>query len=65
MRHATHSRRKLEEPYLLGTDSEEGRRLETQHRLWGEAARDLWDRAGFGMGARLLDLGLRTRFRRS
>ena len=47
----------LDEPYLLGTDSEEGQRLETQHRLWGEAARDLWDRAGFGMGARLLDLG--------
>ena len=57
MRPTTHSRRKLEKPYLLGTDSEEGRRLETQHRLWGEAARDLWDRAGFGMGARLLDLG--------
>ncbi len=57
MRPATHTRRKLEEPYLLGTDPEEGRRLETQHRLWGEAARDLWDRAGFGTGARLLDLG--------
>ena len=45
------------EPYLLGTDPEEGRRLETQHRLWAEAAHDLWDRAGFGPGARLLDLG--------
>ena len=53
----THTRRKSEEPYLLGTDPEEGLRLETQHRVWGEAARDLWDRAGFGMGARLLDLG--------
>lgn len=46
-----------EEPYLLGTHSAEVRRLETQHRLWAEAARDLWDRAGFGPGARLLDLG--------
>lgn len=45
------------EPYLLGTDPEEGRRLATQHRLWASAARDLWDRAGFGSGARLLDLG--------
>ena len=46
-----------EAPYLLGTDPEEGRRLETQHRLWAPWARDLWDRAGFGPGDRLLDLG--------
>ena len=46
-----------EEPYLLGTDREEGRRLETQHRLWSREAHDLWDRAGFGPGDRLLDLG--------
>ena len=46
-----------EEPYLLGTDSGERRRLETQHRLWAEWAHDLWDRAGFGPGDRLLDLG--------
>ena len=45
------------EPYLLGTDPEEGRRLATQHRAWAAAAPDLWDRAGFGPGARLLDLG--------
>ena len=57
MRPETHTRRNPEDPYLLGTDPEEGRRLETQHRLWAEAARDLWDRAGFGMGAHLLDLG--------
>ena len=44
-------------PYLLGTDPEEMRRLETQHRLWAKATRDLWDSAGFGPGARLLDLG--------
>lgn len=57
MKPETHSRSTSEEPYLLGTDSDEGRRLETQHRLWREAAHDLWDRAGFGTGARLLDLG--------
>lgn len=57
MKPETQPRRKSEDPYLLGTDPEEGRRLQTQHRLWGEAARDLWDRAGFGKGAHLLDLG--------
>ncbi len=46
-----------EKPYLLGTDPEEGRRLETQHRLWSPETHDLWDRAGFGPGDRLLDLG--------
>ena len=46
-----------EEPYLLGTDSDERHRLETQHRLWADWAHDLWDRAGFGPGDRLLDLG--------
>ena len=46
-----------EDPYLLGTDPEEGRRLETQHRLWSREAHDLWDRASFGPGGRLLDLG--------
>ena len=46
-----------EKPYLLGTDPDEGRRLETQHRLWSPEAHDLWDRAGFGPGDRLLDLG--------
>lgn len=46
-----------EDPYLLGTDTEERQRLETQHRLWAEWAHDLWDRAGFGPGDRLLDLG--------
>ena len=57
MSSAMDSRLASEEPYLLGTDPEEGRRLETQHRLWAGAARELWDRAGFGAGARLLDLG--------
>ncbi len=46
-----------ERPYLLGTDAEEGRRLQRQHRLWSREAHDLWDRGGFGPGHRLLDLG--------
>ena len=43
--------------YLLGTEPEEGRRLEAQHRVWSAETRDLWDRAGFGAGISLLDLG--------
>ena len=38
-----------EDPYLLGTDAEERRRLETQHHLWADWTHDLWDRAGFGI----------------
>ena len=57
MKQKTDSRLEPGEPYLLGTHSAEESRLETQHRLWAGAARDLWDRAGFGPGARLLDLG--------
>ena len=49
-----------EEPCLPGTDSEERRRIETQHRLWAEWAHDLWNRAGFGPGDRLLDRGPKT-----
>ena len=44
-------------PYLLGTEPDESRRLAAQHRLWADLAHDLWDRAGFGPGDRLLDLG--------
>ena len=43
--------------YPLGTDSEEVRRLEEQHRVWREDTAALWDRAGFGAGDCLLDLG--------
>ena len=43
--------------YLLGTDPEEVRRPETQHRMWAATPLDLWDRARFGPGAHLLDLG--------
>ena len=44
-------------PYLLGTDVEEGRRLEAQHRVWSAETRTLWDRAGLGRGTSVLDLG--------
>ena len=47
----------MDEPYLLGTAAEEGRRLEAQHRVWSAETGDLWDRAGFGPGTHLLDLG--------
>ena len=57
MKKSMDSRLTPDEPYLLGTHSAEERRLETQHLLWLGAARELWDRAGFGPGARLLDLG--------
>ena len=57
MKRKTDSRLAPDEPYLLGTHGAEERRLEIQHRLWAGAARDLWDRAGFGPGERLLDLG--------
>ena len=46
-----------EDSYLLGTDPEEVKRLDAQHRLWADATQDLWNRAGFGLGWRLLDLG--------
>ena len=46
-----------ESSYLLGTEPDEIRRLAAQHRLWTDLAHDLWDRAGFGPGDRLLDLG--------
>ena len=46
-----------ESPYWLGTGSGEIRRLAAQHRLWADRTHGLWDRAGFGPGDRLLDLG--------
>ncbi|MBQ91464.1 MAG: SAM-dependent methyltransferase [Acidimicrobiaceae bacterium] len=45
------------DPYLLGTDAVEERRLESQHQVWAAHAANAWDRAGFGPGQRLLDLG--------
>lgn len=46
-----------ERPYVLGTHDVEARRLGLQHRLWSATAHALWNRAGFGPGARLLDVG--------
>ena len=46
-----------DKPYLLGTDAGEGRRLEAQHRVWSAETLDLWNRARFGAGTRVLDLG--------
>ena len=43
--------------YLLGSDSDELRRLKSQHQAWRREARSLWKRAGFASGNRLLDLG--------
>jgi SAM-dependent methyltransferase len=44
-------------PYVLGTDPAEEARLGLQHRLWADTARAAWASAGFGAGARILDVG--------
>lgn len=46
-----------EQPYVLGTGNDESFRLGLQHRLWSNAAFDLWLRAGVQPGMRVLDLG--------
>jgi SAM-dependent methyltransferase len=46
-----------EHEYLLGTDDEELVRLGFQHQLWAEPTARLWERAGFGPGDTLLDVG--------
>ncbi|MCG3127186.1 MAG: 2-phytyl-1,4-naphtoquinone methyltransferase [Phycisphaerae bacterium] len=43
--------------YVLGTNDAELERLGFQHRVWSEQAFALWERAGFGSGATLLDVG--------
>jgi SAM-dependent methyltransferase len=43
--------------YLLGTDAEELVRLGFQHQVWAEPTVRLWERAGFGPGHTLLDVG--------
>jgi SAM-dependent methyltransferase len=43
--------------YVLGTHDAELVRLGLQHRLWSRQAFDLWERAGIGPGARVLDVG--------
>ncbi|HUD73043.1 MAG TPA: class I SAM-dependent methyltransferase, partial [Dongiaceae bacterium] len=46
-----------EKDYVLGTHEEEIERLGLQHRLWRPRVLDGWQRAGFGAGQRLLDVG--------
>ena len=46
-----------EQEYLLGTHAAELRRLGYQHQVWAAPTAASWDRAGFGPGARLLDVG--------
>ena len=43
--------------YVLGTHSAELERLGRQHRFWRQECRSGLQRAGFGPGDRLLDLG--------
>jgi SAM-dependent methyltransferase len=43
--------------YLLGTDEDELSRLAAQHELWRETTLALCDRAGFGEGQVVADLG--------
>lgn len=43
--------------YLLGSGDAELARLAFQHRVWGAEAYALWERAGFGFGHSVLDLG--------
>ena len=43
--------------YVLGTAEAELQRLGRQHSIWRSDTRSAWDRAGFGRGQRLLDLG--------
>jgi SAM-dependent methyltransferase len=43
--------------YVLGTHEAERRRLGLQHELWAGPTAAAWERAGFGPGQRLLDLG--------
>lgn len=46
-----------ERPYVLGTGDEEIERLGLQHRVWRERTQAAWQRAGFGAGQTLVDLG--------
>jgi SAM-dependent methyltransferase len=43
--------------YVLGTSDDEVTRLGFQHRVWGELAHGIWERAGFAPGKTLLDVG--------
>lgn len=43
--------------YVLGTGDDELVRLGFQHRVWGEQAFAIWERAGFAPGQTILDVG--------
>lgn len=43
--------------YVLGVNALELNRLGLQHRLWSDAAHELWRRAGIQPGTRVLDIG--------
>lgn len=43
--------------YVLGTDDAELARLGLQHQLWNAVTSRAWERAGFGPGQSLLDVG--------
>lgn len=46
-----------ENAYILGVGDDELARLGFQHRIWAEQAFALWDRAGFGNGQTIIDVG--------
>jgi SAM-dependent methyltransferase len=46
-----------EREYVLGTHREEVERLGLQHRLWRDRVLESWERAGFGPGQTLVDVG--------
>jgi SAM-dependent methyltransferase len=43
--------------YVLGTHDEEVARLGVQHRVWRARVLEVWQRAGFGPGQTIVDLG--------
>jgi SAM-dependent methyltransferase len=47
----------MTDDYVLGTHDAELRRLGLQHELWAGPTARAWERAGFGPGQHLLDLG--------
>ncbi len=49
--------RRQEKDYVLGTDRAELDRLGLQHQLWFEQTAAVWERAGFRLGQKLLDVG--------
>src|SRR5690349_5115420 len=52
-----HTPTTAEQEYVLGTNRDELVRLGLQHQLWAGYAADAWERAGFGPGKKLLDVG--------